>query len=87
MEELWVDKYKPRSLEELAVHKKKVTIKFFKFDNINGWLIFLYFVYAGWRSEVMVWGQIEKFKGNSTVTLYRNFMFHLCLNFLITKTS
>lgn len=23
-EELWVDKYKPNSLEELAVHKKKV---------------------------------------------------------------
>lgn len=23
---LWVDKYKPRSLEELAVHKKKVKL-------------------------------------------------------------
>lgn len=26
VKELWVDKYKPRSLEELAVHKKKVKL-------------------------------------------------------------
>lgn len=26
MNGLWVDKYKPRSLEELAVHKKKVKL-------------------------------------------------------------
>lgn len=24
--DLWVDKYKPRTLEELAVHKKKVAL-------------------------------------------------------------
>ncbi|XP_061358986.1 cell cycle checkpoint protein RAD17 isoform X2 [Gastrolobium bilobum] len=30
-EELWVDKYKPRSLEELAVHKKKV-------EEVKTWL-------------------------------------------------
>jgi cell cycle checkpoint protein len=29
-EELWVDKYKPHSLEELAVHKKKVKSSFLK---------------------------------------------------------
>jgi cell cycle checkpoint protein len=29
--ELWVDKYKPHSLEELAVHKKKVQSMFLKF--------------------------------------------------------
>jgi hypothetical protein len=28
-EELWVDKYKPQSLAELAVHKKKVNYFFF----------------------------------------------------------
>lgn len=30
-EELWVDKYKPNLLKELAVHKKKVKTQFLKF--------------------------------------------------------
>ena len=44
--ELWIDKYKPHSLEELAVHKKKVIIVFF-FFHYKRYIDAFYYVMAG----------------------------------------